>query len=850
MNQRRFFSVQAACCFFIFASLGSANATRIYFNGDQAVEVSESAAWWLIDAQDFNRDRLARLDLKGLDLVRIEPLTPGRYGIQFGDTVDLQEQFSILDNLIKAAVVRRYWRAVERFGDVGFFDDRISLRTASGLPPVTASLGLYDLRRTEMDGVWTALALDGDAIGTANQARRHPNIIWAEPDLIRHVQIGARTNDAQLAEQWHLEAENDTGDIDVSRAWDITLGHASAVIAIFDNGFDMGHPDLESNIVGAFDAIDGDTDPEAPCIETPDGAGPAGSCPQARPYRASHGTAVAGVAAARGNNRALGSGVCPRCGLYPVRMLGGGGVRSVSTANAFQRAARDGAAVINNSWGPSLTRFFPLSRAESEVLNRITKAGRDGLGVVVIFAAGNDYFTPANVNPYASHPEVIAVSASTRLDDFACYSNYGSVISVSAPSKGCNQREPGLWTTDHRGAEGYSNRDIAPDFGGTSAAAPVVAGLAGLILSARPDLTAQQVRLIIESTADKIRANKNDWERSIGLNLDELFSYDKYGYSRGFGYGRINAGRALEMAVNDPPQSGALCSKACGSCVDDRCAPPCTADEECSASTQCLPIGGGAKACLMTRPASALPGEPCAEDCEICVQAPDSEFVFQSICTEECADDSDCLFGFDCRPVEEMGMKVCVPGNKECGQPWGQQRCQSEVVVEGNGEAFCSCECIPNQPGACPEGFKCSNVQCQRVRGGIRCAAVEQFRDANYPPQCVPDPDVKRPCDSHLDCSSGLFCIDGFCSPDREPEGCDTCTVCVADEECSDGSSCVDTPRGKRCLTPCEPRADEPCRGDMRCANIPGPPSFHCVNPDFDRKGVCPRAWRCQLEGR
>ena len=99
------------------------------------MEVSESAAWWLIDAPDFNRDRLARLDLKGLDLVRIEPLTPGRYGIQFGDTVDVLEQFSILDNLVKAAVVRRYWRAVERFGDVGFFDDRISLRTASGLPP-------------------------------------------------------------------------------------------------------------------------------------------------------------------------------------------------------------------------------------------------------------------------------------------------------------------------------------------------------------------------------------------------------------------------------------------------------------------------------------------------------------------------------------------------------------------------------------------------------------------------------------------------------------------------------------------------------------------------------------------
>ena len=93
---------------------------------------------------------------------------------------------------------------------------------------------------------------------------------------------------------------------------------------------------------------------------------------------------------------------------------------------------------------------------------------------------------------------------------------------------------------------------------------------------------------------------------------------------------------------------------------------------------------------------------------------------------------------------------------------------------------------------------------------------------------------------SHFDCSSGLFCIDGYCTPDREPGGCDTCTVCAVDADCADGSTCVDTPRGKRCLTPCEPRADSPCRGDMRCANMPGPPSFHCVNPDFDRKGVCP----------
>ena len=55
---------------------------------------------------------------------------------------------------------------------------------------------------------------------------------------------------------------------------------------------------------------------------------------------------------------------------------------------------------------------------------------------MLLFAAGNDYFTPATANPYATDPGVITVAASTRVDDFACYSNYGDVIAIAAPSQG------------------------------------------------------------------------------------------------------------------------------------------------------------------------------------------------------------------------------------------------------------------------------------------------------------------------------------------------------------------------------------------------------------------------------
>jgi subtilisin family serine protease len=829
--------------------MDSVAKARSYSNGSRLVHVTESNHWWLLDTETVNQDWLTK-HLVGIRIERTLPLLRDRLAIQVSDD-SVVNVASALQDLVKAGHIRKFWPAYERFGGVGFFDDNITIRLSmSPDPEELISAGLNIIGPTRLPGVWHARATRGNALAVATAAQLITGVDWAEPDLIRHVSTHEIPNDPEFRAQWHLESSNDRGDINVSAAWDITFGNPDIVIAIFDNGFDMDHPDLAPNIVGGFDAVDGDDQPDAPCIESFDGAGPSGACPVNRPYRASHGTAVAGVSAARADNRLFGAGVCPMCGLYPVRILSGGGMRSVSTAQAFHRAAEAGASVINNSWGPAITRYFPLSQAEREVFNRITTTGRNGLGVVIVFAAGNDFFTPATANPYASHPEVVTVSASTRLDDFACYSNYGRVISVSAPSRGCNGREPGLETTDVAGQEGYSADDFTRDFGGTSAASPVVAGLAGLILSANPDLTAQQVRLILQSTAEKIRADQNNWVDMVGIDLMEAFAYDKHGFSPGFGYGRIDAHRAVSMAVNNPPKTGASCHKDCGACIDDRCAPACRDDLDCPSSSQCQAITGGGKACLIVPPALTLPGQPCTTECEICVDTADTSIRSTSICTEYCDTDSDCLFGFDCRTLNAEGRKACVPGNKECGAPWGSVRCQSDVVVEGNGETFCACDCIPGSEAACPDGFKCENVVCSQRRGTISCEIAPNLISANYPPQCVPDPNVQRPCSVHQDCSSGLFCIEGVCAPDRAPGGCDICTACDRDNDCNDGEGCIETRRGRRCLKACSFGLPDQCPGDTACANLPGPPEYFCVNPDFDRKGICPRAWRCELDGR
>ena len=168
-------------------------------------------------------------------------------------------------------------------------------------------------------------------------------------------------------------------------------------------------------------------------------------------------------------------------------------------------------------------------------------SARDGLTLLIdqgddgTFEFVSDQFSgvpPAGLSYPAAYSPAIAIGASTSFDCQAPYSQFGSKLALVAPSSGGDLTDA-IVTTDRTGPAGYARGNYFAGFGGTSSAAPLAAGVAGLVLSRNPGLSEVQVRRILESSADKIRPN--------------VSAYDSRGHSDRFGYGRINAKRAIRM---------------------------------------------------------------------------------------------------------------------------------------------------------------------------------------------------------------------------------------------------------------------------------------------------------------
>jgi len=362
------------------------------------------------------------------------------------------------------------------------------------------------------DSVFSQLALVETADPTeaqraATELRARAEVLYVEPNFRLRVfadpPAPASPNDFEFGSQWGLrntgQKEGQPGnDIRALDAWELVTDARAVRVAVIDTGVDYFHPDLEANVwtnpgeiagngldddgngyvddVHGYDFVSGDSDPMDDH---------------------SHGTHVAGIIGAVGNNRIGVGGVCWSATLMAIKAFDDHGEGTVAGVVAALRYAVDnGARVINASWGQS-----DKSRALQEAVTETWNAG-----VLIVAAAGNER---SDVAPFpAAFDRVVAVAALNAKGERAFFSNFGSFVDLAAPGEAI------LSTTPN------ARYDL---LSGTSMAAPHVTGVAALVLARQPELTNDELATLLRNAVTDLAA-------------------DQY-----IGTGRLDAGQAVRL---------------------------------------------------------------------------------------------------------------------------------------------------------------------------------------------------------------------------------------------------------------------------------------------------------------
>ena len=370
-------------------------------------------------------------------------------------------------------------------------------------------------------------------------------------------------------QQWHLknlgsiEGKRYTRikageDLNVEAAWNSGLNGDGIRVAVVDDGLDMTHPDLRPNIVDGShnyrrqslgenrysSRIAGHKDWPVPCSEDD-----------------SHGTSVAGIIAARDYNGIGGTGIAPRASLVGYNLLAFGDERNI--LDALSRDI-DRNHIFNNSWGPEddgqLNKPASGWTAFNDTLAKGLSKGRNGLGVLYVFSGGNgawegDY---SSADSATSSRGAITVCATDAAGERAPYSERGSNLTVCAPSGRSTTpaTAPEITTTSVK--DKYTD-----DFGGTSASAPMVSGVAALMLQANPRLTWRDVPLILARTARQVDVSKGGWSE-LRSPLAGVTGHDVLRYSHHYGFGVVDAEAATRLARTWQSVGGSAEQRKCG----------------------------------------------------------------------------------------------------------------------------------------------------------------------------------------------------------------------------------------------------------------------------------------------
>lgn len=336
--------------------------------------------------------------------------------------------------------------------------------------------------------------------------------------------------DPLFTSQWHLGMLGN-----LNALWDHGITGAGVTVAIYDDGVQFSHPDLAANYnADAHFRYNGAT--YAPNPQGPDDA---------------HGTACAGLIAAVDNNGRGGVGVAHGATITGMDYLND----LQYTSGAFYTAVMRWAAgfdIMSDSWGvtPVYDRELNLnvpgtfSAIDAGHFAWVSANGRNGLGTIVVKAAGNESMN-ANGDGANASRHTITVAATDQTGFAAYYSNFGASILVTAPAASV--------TTDLIGTEGYGTGDYITKFGGTSAATPVVAGVVALMLDANDQLGWRDVQSILAASASHTGSTIDRGPSATEVGRWITMGGDHWNgggaiYHQSYGFGMVNAYAAARMA--------------------------------------------------------------------------------------------------------------------------------------------------------------------------------------------------------------------------------------------------------------------------------------------------------------
>ncbi|XP_041645268.1 furin (paired basic amino acid cleaving enzyme) a [Cheilinus undulatus] len=375
--------------------------------------------------------------------------------------------------------------------------------------------------------------------GTQVRLDKDPKVTWAEQQVSKRRKkrdVYVEPLDPKFRDQWYLYNGNHR-DLNAKAAWQLGYTGKGVVVSILDDGIEKNHPDLKQNYDpdASYDVNDGDPDPQPRYTQLNDNR---------------HGTRCAGEVAAEANNAFCGVGVAYNAKIGGVRMLDGEVTDMVEAQSLSLNPQHID--IYSASWGPEddgKTVDGPAKLAKEAFLRGVTE-GRGGLGSIFVWASGNGgrEKDSCNCDGYTNSIYTLSISSSTQNGNVPWYSEACSSTLATTYSSG-NLNEKQIVTTDLKSKCTDSHT-------GTSASAPLAAGIIALALEANKNLTWRDMQHLVVQTSHPTHLLTNDW-RTNGVGRKVSHSY---------GYGLLDARAIVSLAkvwTSVGPQRKCVISMVC-----------------------------------------------------------------------------------------------------------------------------------------------------------------------------------------------------------------------------------------------------------------------------------------------